>query len=277
MAKKDNEKNKKNKFIGILLNVISVILIGVIIFCGYQIWEVYNNYAEEEKIHEEVMIYKPSDKDYDDPDISEPGIPANPDDHNQTQIPEPKANQSIVDAKKANPDVVGWLTIPNTKIDYPFVQAKDNLYYVDHNFKKEKAKAGSIFVDFRCSDDFSDFNTIMYGHHMKNGSMFGTLKHFQEKKFFDSNKTGKIYLEYRVYDIEIFAYMIVHAEDNVIYKPMKRGTDEFLKYVREKSTNYREIGVSTEDKIVTLSTCGYSFEDARLVLIGRLKHSGGRG
>ena len=178
-------------------------------------------------------------------------------------------NQSIVDLRdEVNPDVVGWLTIPDTRIDYPFALGDDNSYYLGRDMYGNDAVAGTLFMDCRCSADLSDFNTIIYGHNMKNNSMFGDLSHFADTWFFENNRRGTIFLDDGTYTLEIFAYMVVSAEDKVVYDPMIESA-AYYKYAAEYARNYRAPAVPSAN-VVTLSTCGYEFSGARIVLLANV-------
>ena len=290
--------SKGNKFKYWTINILCIILVVVIIICGYQIWSINNNYVQEKKVHDDVMNFKPSDNgpggsgslsNTDNSAGQETGAPG-PDGWLGTTVwpgttkkPGTAAdNQSIYEAAKKNPDTVGWITIKNTKIDYPFLQRINEVvdkghqyYYIDHDFNNKKAKAGSIFMDYRNNRDFSNFNTIIYGHHMNNGSMFGTLKNFADRDFFNKNTTGTIYLADRNYTLQIFAYLVINIdveEDiNMIYGTINyNNAGEYLKYVKEKAKQYRDIGVTANQKVVTLSTCTNVAESGRTILIARL-------
>lgn len=91
--------------------------------------------------------------------------------------------------QKLNKDMAGWLTIADTEIDYPILQSTDNDYYLHHNYKNEKARAGSIFKDYRNTNEFLDKNTIIYGHNMKDGSMFADLRKYLDKDFLAAHPT----------------------------------------------------------------------------------------
>ena len=220
---------------------LALCLLSVMLYSGYRLWLVQADYKQEAGLHSEVMEYKPRE--------DEP------------------ANQSVIDLRAKYPDVVGWLTVPGTNIDYPFVQAGDNDYYLRRDLNGEYAKAGTLFLDCRCRPDFTSRNTIIYGHHMKNGSMFGTLKAFADKDFFDVNRCGTIYLPYETLALEFFAYLVVQSDDRTIYSPAPGG--DYLDYVKQNARNYRDVGLTEGDRIVTLSTCAYEFDGARMVLLAR--------
>ena len=110
--------------------------------------------------------------------------------------------------KETNPDVVAWIKIDNTDIDYPVTQTSNNTFYLNHNFKKESSLAGSIFADYR-NKLAKDKYVVTYGHNMSGHSMFGYLNMFNNKTFFDSHTKGKYYLENDVYDLEVLSYAII--------------------------------------------------------------------
>ena len=224
--------------------------VGLISYSGYRIWLIQDDYNQETKIHDMVMEYKPD------------GIPG------PEQQEDEIANQSIIDLQGKYPDVIGWLTVPNTKIDYPFVQFTDNDYYLRRDIGGGYALAGTVFMDYRCNKDFTSPNTIIYGHHMKNESMFGTLKSFNGKTFFDENEYGYIYLPRENLTLEFFAYMVVNPNDQEIYSTGL--SDTYLDYVKQNARNYRDVGLTEADRIVTLSTCAYEFNNARMVLLARV-------
>jgi len=236
--------------------VLAFCFIAVIAYSGYQIWQIQSNYNQEARIHDQLMIYKPS-------------LPQTPGDG----VFAPKVNQAVVDMQARYPDAVGWITIPNTKIDYPFVQATDNDFYLHRDLDKNYLYTGTVFMDYRNHKDFSDFNTIIFGHHMKNGSMFGTLQDFNDQSFFNANKTGTIFLADKTYTIEFFAWIVLKPNDAQIYDPTivdVTNRQAFLDHAKSMARYYRDLGVTPDDHLVTLSTCNYEFDNAREVLIGRL-------
>jgi len=223
--------------------VLALVFIAVIGYSTYQIWGIRADYKEEADLHSAVLEYKPQE--------------------------DGPVNQSVIDLQAKYPDTMGWLTIPNTKIDYPFVQAGDNDYYLRRDINGEYALAGTLFLDYRCPPDFSARNTIIYGHHMKNGSMFGTIKSFNDKAFFDANRHGTIYLPYETLALEFFAYLVIDpATETEIYSPVPG--DDYLDYIKQNARHYREIQLTDSARVVTLSTCAYEFDDARMVLLAVL-------
>ena len=235
--------------------ILSVVLVVIIAFSVSRIMQIMGEYNRANEVAENMLVYKPG--------IS-PGEKA-----------APVVNQGVIDAQnEINGDIVGWLTIPGTAVDYLFVQAADNDYYLGTDLYGRSASAGSIFMDARNKEDFSDFNTILYGHHMKNGSMFQSLTKFAEGDFFEANLTGMIFLPYETYLLRIFAYMVIQADDAVIYGSLTEASSQrnnFFDYVEKNALRFRDLGFTDQDRVVTLSSCSYAFNDARMVLLARLE------
>ena len=247
------------------MNVIKKILIAglimVIAYSAFSALQIENAYSSENAIHEEEMRYKPH--------VSE--VWAGED----GAAEETFVNQEIVDLQAQYPDAVGWLTVPYTGIDYPFVQAEDNEKYLHKDLAGDSSFAGSIIMDCRNCRDFSDFNTIIYGHHMKNETMFGSLKKFNNKEFFNSNKNGTIFLADKTCELCFFEFFIISVDDEIVFSipGSKDSALVFIEHVKENSRHYREIGVGPEDRIVTLCTCAYEFKNARMVLLGKISQT----
>ncbi|SDC34771.1 sortase B [Terribacillus halophilus] len=173
-----------------------------------------------------------------------------------------------------NPNIVGWLSIENTKIDYPILQSSDNSHYLNRNYKEDKSKSGSIFMDFRNDAESLDRQTIIYGHQMKDGSMFGQLDRFLDEDFFSQNKEFQFDTVAESYKVEIFSVYVTTTDFNYIETDF--STDEaymdYVDVIKEKSKIPTDMEVTKKDNIITLSTCNtlQDPEDGRLVLHGKL-------
>jgi sortase B len=172
----------------------------------------------------------------------------------------------------ANPDIAAWLTLDDTDIDYPVVQGKDNSYYLTRTAEKKNSKNGAIFLDYRANPDFSDFSSVLYGHHMKSGKMFAGLVKFKDKAFFDSHTTGTLYTPGKTYRLEIFAAAVTKPDSDyynyAFVSPSER--ESHLRMIGETAKLYRDIGATEQDKILTLSTCSYEYKDARTVVLAKI-------
>lgn len=163
--------------------------------------------------------------------------------------------------RQINEDITAWILFDNNKISYPIVQGKDNEEYLYQMADKTKNPAGSIFIDSQCSADFTDSHTILYGHNMKDQSMFGSLKNYYLKEdYFQKNRCFTIYTPTQPLRYEVFAWYEAAADDDV-YQVGFTADEEFGRFVNQiLSKRYRnvEISVTQQDRIVTLSTCSSS-------------------
>lgn len=171
--------------------------------------------------------------------------------------------------KEINEDVIAWIAFDNLDISYPVLYSGDNGYYLRRTFNGTNNTAGSIFMEAANEPDFSDYHTILYGHNMKNGSMFGKLKNFKEQEFYEENQYFTIYTQEAAYRFHIFSVQTVPVDDK-IYTVGFGPDEEFKKFaiaLQENSLYDTGVEVSGESKIVTLSTCTYS-DKLRFVVHG---------
>ena len=175
---------------------------------------------------------------------------------------------------KQNEDVVGWITIEDTQVDYPILHSSDNFDYLKTNYYGDESRAGSIFMDFRNDITSSDLNTVIYGHRMKDGSMFQQLTKFLEQDFFEEHRTFQYDTLYESYEAEIFAVYHTLTDFNYIETdfPSDEAYEKLLNQIQEKSIFQTDIELSADDPIITLSTCDYQLDadDGRLVVHAKL-------
>lgn len=173
---------------------------------------------------------------------------------------------AIRQLQEQNGDVKGWLFFEQPDISYPIMQGADNEQYLHHTWSGEYNASGSIFLEALNNEDFQDSHTIIYGHNMKDGSMFGRLKNYRKRGFYEKAACFTIYTADRIYEYQIFAYYEV-SEDNELYCIYYGPSDEFtglIKSMKRSSWLDTGVAVSSQDKIVTLSTC--STEGRRFVV-----------
>lgn len=171
------------------------------------------------------------------------------------------------------PDVKGWISIDGTRIDYPLLQSEDNVKYLDHNAFGDYVVTGSIFLDYRFNANFTNFNTIIYGHHVPTGDMFGDIKKITNKDFFDTHRYGTIYYNGEEKELEIFGILEVDAYDMKIYRPLSDNIEEnqaYYQYLLSKATYKRDVSVTSEDKICLLSTCFVDVTNGRHILLAKI-------
>jgi sortase B len=183
-----------------------------------------------------------------------------------------KAQQLMESLLKINKDIVGWINVKNTRINYPVVQGKDNEYYLHYNTEKKQSRYGSIFIDYRNKNlkDFIDVekNIVIYGHNMKDETMFGDLKLYKDEKFFKNNQIINFDIFPQQHKWQIFAAYVTDTDFNYIKTDFKNDTEfsEFIKSIRKKSWYINDTIPNSKDVIITLSTCSYEFKDARFVV-----------
>ncbi len=165
-----------------------------------------------------------------------------------------------------NDDVVAWIYCPGTKINYPVLQTNNNDYYLNRLLDGTYNINGSIFMDYRNESDFTDGNTLIYGHHMQSGAMFASLTKYKDQKHYDAHPYIYVLTPTQNYRLELFAGCIVDCYSPIFSTEM---TDdliaEFVKNSKFDSTVTKPTG-----PVVTLSTCTYEYDDARFVVLGQL-------
>jgi sortase B len=187
--------------------------------------------------------------------------------------PEAEDTEGFEELKAINPEVVGWLTVYGTGIDYPLTQADGNEKYVNTDVHGRYSMTGSLFLDYRNSPYFEDFNTIIYGHHMAEDAMFGGLDQFVEKEYFEGHRFGALFSNGREYGLELFAFLPADAYDGDIYKPGITDEAERTAYLAEllrRAVQSRDIGVTAGGRLVLMSTCTEGFTNGRYILAARI-------
>lgn len=235
------------------LNVITVCLVGIILVSGYKIGKTMWDYQVAKSAYT---------------NISE-----------KTAKVDPKQFTGVVDwkaLKKVNPDVQGWLYQKGTVINYPVVQGTDNDTYLHTRFDKQWSGGGTLFVDYRMEKDFRGFNSIIYGHHMKDGSMFRSIRGYtKEEGYYDKHKTLELATPHGNYHLVVFSAFITKATDENTYK-MTYDEAEKQAYIdraweqSELPITRDSVDVTKSDRLVTLSTCAYDYEEARYIVMCKM-------
>ncbi len=252
---------------------IMVIALGVFVYAVFQLVTIFMEYKAAEDEYDNIVSEVQDDKGEHQQETVveyiEQDYPLNPDFH----VP-------VIDwqqLKEMNPDIIGWIqseTIP--EINYPVVHGPDNDYYLHRTFMGESNSAGSIFIEAQNKTDFSDVNTFVYGHNMKNNSMFGTLRNYKEESFYHGNEYFWIYTPQGNYRYKIFSCYEPHADSSETYTWWSDPCDEFTDYLnRVKSYSKYDTGVVVKptDRIVTLSTCTSRGSTYRFVAHGKMVYS----
>lgn len=176
--------------------------------------------------------------------------------------------------KKKNPDVIGWLYCPDTVIDYAVVQGRDNDTYLHTGADGKWSGSGALFVDCNNEKPFKDNNTIIYGHHMRDGSMFHDLDLWQSNAYVKKHPVIYLYTHSQNYKLKVIASKNVEATNEKVYSVPYYSEDEmhgFLDVLKDAPMKTKRFNqIASEERftsLVTLSTCAYTFEDARTILV----------
>ena len=224
---------KKNK---ILITLIQIVLIVVIIFSGIKIIE----WIKSNKKNKDIMS-----------EIKENVVINNEMDSNNEEY-----KIDFAKLKQKNSDAIAWIKVNGTDIDFPVVKGTDNSYYLTHNFDKEKNKAGWIFADYRNKFDGTDKNIIIYGHNMKNGSMFASLKDVIKEEWYnnENNKYIALITENENCKYQVFSLYQIETEEYYLQTNIS-NFKEFVEKIKGRSKKDFNVDIKETDSILTLSTC----------------------
>lgn len=169
--------------------------------------------------------------------------------------------------RKINPDVVAWLTIPGTKIDYPVVQTTDNETYLKKTFEGGESATGAIYLDCDSDSDMMGYHSIFYGHHMKNKTMFADIIKFKDKDFFEAHREIILYTPERELHLKTIAALYGDA-DGEKRRTKFKSQEAFEQYIdtMTKGCTFREMVKPGTDRLYSFVTCSYEFDNARTIL-----------
>ena len=260
-TQKQPEQKKKKKS-DVLLTIALIVAIAVFCYAAFNLYHIYTEYKKGTDEYNQIEEMAVTERDADSGEAAGPNA----------QL-KPPIEVDFDKLKSVNEDVVGWIYVDALPdISYPIVKGKDNQTYLHQTYEKNYNFAGTIFVDYENSGDFSDCNTLVYGHNMKNGSMFGHLKKFREDdRLYKQDKYFWILTPERNYRYEIISAYTTGVNSDT-YTLFKGPGEEFEKYL-ETIKGYSEIqtddtDLTIKDKIVTLSTCTGN-EATRFVVQGK--------
>lgn len=196
-----------------------------------------------------------------------------------SNLEEENVINKVKDLQKENEDVKAWIKINDTNINYPVVQANDNEYYLYRNYKKENSNYGSIFIDSNSNIENPNSNIIMYGHNMKDGSMFKDLLKYSDKEYFNNHKyiefvTNTSFNTYEI--IAVFKSRIFYKNEENVFRYYQctdlNDEEDYNYYINNcKQLSFYDTGVNAEygEQIITLITCEYSSENGRMVVVAK--------
>ena len=166
-------------------------------------------------------------------------------------------------------DAIAWLTVDGTSIDYPVMQGSNNDEYLNKDPFGKFSLSGSIFLDSRNSADFSDPYSMLYGHHMEHGAMFGALDYFIEQSYFDQHRTGTLTtVSGQDYNLRFFAACKAYATEKTVFDPPDTTNEKLLQFIQKNAAIYEPQGVNADSRILALSTCQSAENVERMIVFG---------
>ena len=263
----------------VLLFFLCAVFVGVFAFSGWKLYSILH-------------AYKVAERQYD--SLSERYVDAQPtpgttpfaapgSETEAAASPAPNVDESPIHVdfsqlRAESSEVVGWVYSENTKINYPVVQhpgdnpAVADYYYLYRDIHGNYSGSGTPFLDVKCASDFSSYNSIIYGHHMNDGSMFASIGDYRREGYYAEHPILYLNTPTRNYRIEVFAGYITDADSSsyTVYFPDESSFLLYCQDMKAQSNFASDVTVQPGDRIITLSTCSYEYYDARYVIQGRL-------
>ena len=233
-----------NSLLTVLAGFLILLLLGYGTYCLYDQWQI----SQQGFGSSELMKFKPY------VDEEEP--------------------LSLIELKKINDDVQGWICIDDTNVDYPLLIGETDFDYLEKDALGNFVMAGSIFMSHLNNRDLQDMYLVIYGHNLENGSMFGDIVKYNDMKFFNEHRDGYIQGIDETYNMKVFAYMRTDCYNQHVYQPFENDLNRrntLIDYVKEHAIHFEDVEWKDDDKIAVLSTCAESPTNARAVLYVRLR------
>ena len=248
-------KKKKN----IVLIILIIICIGVMLFAGYQIFGIMNEYSIGDKEYDSLSQLAGIDKQT----ISK--IEESPE---QAKM----INMDFDELSKVNDEIVGWILSPGTVINYPIVQGENNSKYLNTTFDGTYNKNGCIFLNYNNAPDFTDRNSVIYGHRMNSGKMFASLLEYKNQEYYEAHREMYLYTPDQIYKLEVFSAYVDNVEGNY-YQMSFEDEEDYLSFLNErvkKSLIKTEVELTKDDRIITMQTCTKGSQDERFIVHAKL-------
>jgi len=257
-----------------IVKSILVLILAVALSIGFgysavQVFRYFSEGREREQVTQELIDQAIT------PVQTQPTLPTQPSEEEVPTQPEPDCAPIRVDFEvlhRESEDIVAWLYAPDTPIDYPVAQSGDNEYYLRRLLDGTWNVGGTIFQDYRCPADYSGWSTMIYGHYMRDGSMFGSLHRYKEQDYYAAHPVLYLLTPERDFEVRLFAGFTC-ADDAIVYSfPQTREErEDVIRFCRERSDFDASMPVEPEAQILILSTCSYAYDDARYVVAGTLR------
>ena len=253
--------------------ILIVLLVGVFLFAAWQVVDIWREYWKGEQFYAQLnqLVSTPEPE-------KKPLLWVKENEAEEETQPEKTEEEDIwpevdFDALQAiNPDVIGWLYIPDTNVNYPILQGASNDQYIYHLMTGEYNSAGSLFLESGIPSDFSEQNSPIYGHNMKNGTMFAGITGYKGQEFYDAHQVALLLTPDARYYIQIFSAYVTDVWDDAWQTTF--SLSDYQKWLdqRERKSYFTPVLTpTTDDRVVTFSTCTYETANARFVVHGILK------
>lgn len=242
--------------------ILIIVSLAVFLFCAGSLVFIMSRYKNDEKIY----FYAAQQYTISEEDGSEEETETAP------------ISIDFESLQAANSDVIGWIYCEDTPINYPVLRGEDNDFYLHHTYEGDYSAAGSIFVDVVNRPGFLDSNTVIYGHHMKNGSMFASLEKWKDQEFYEEHPVMWLLTPGQDYKIVLFSgyETSAYSDTYMIFTGPGKELDEYLENCIRQSHFQADVELDPEGHYILLSTCAYMFENARYVVHGMLIPVGGQ-
>lgn len=263
-----------NKTTRILLIVLCVVCLLVAAVSAYRLVSILGEYKAAVESYDD-LSQSVVTTDEDIPEENRPAETPQPEEIVETPSEPAEKSPITVDFQSLladNEDVVGWIYSENTVINYPIAQGDDNDEYLHHLLDGTYNSSGTLFVDCECAPEFAGANTIVYGHNMKNGSMFYSLLNYREQSYYDAHPVMYLNTPSQNYRIDVFSGYICNYDSDT-YTLSFPSEEDYVKYqqkMKSQSDFNCDVELAPTDRVITLSTCTYEYDNARYVVQGKL-------
>lgn len=253
----------------IILIIVLAVCVGLFVYSGLNLIKINKEYKEAREYYDELS------ETY----VSVAQEPAEDTTADAVEVDETAVEKEIcpitVDFNNllaTNKDVCAWIYSPDTVINYVVVQGDDNNNYLHHKLDGTYNASGTLFIDCECDPNFSGANTIIYGHNMKDGSMFASLHNYVDQSYYDAHPVMYISTPAGDYKLEIFSCFTCDydADTYTLSFASEAEYSSFLNKMASQSNVKTNVSVDSSERIVTLSTCTYEYDNARYVVMGKL-------
>ncbi|MGI5977223.1 MAG: class B sortase [Candidatus Limivicinus sp.] len=252
----------------VIIIILCIIFLAVFIFSGWKLFSILNEYKVARNSYSDMsdtFVTSDSKK----PLSTEEGGSENADEKEEEYLPITVDFDALL---KESEEVTGWIYCEDTVINYPIAQGEDNNQYLHHLLNGDYNASGTLFMDCECAPNFAGANSIIYGHNMKDGSMFHSLLNYRDQEYYDAHPVLYLSTPAQDYKVEIFtAYTCSYDSDT--YMLSFANEDDYgayLEKMKSQSDFDCDVEVDTTERVLTLSTCTYEYDNARYVVQGKL-------